>query len=159
MVQWPFKPNEDFQLDFLLTITMKSDHEQLWAFKLLYWELLGPVSARICRLLWQEEHNMSQTKSNILNKESHTTVQSWNNLKVLSCSDCCCCPTSRSRKVKNAEHRPKTSNETMLRETKDFVSYFAAFTLVWVAGRPIVCDTVVVCFSFYRVLVYRISLP
>ena len=30
----------------------------------------------------------------------------------------------------------------MLRDTlKDFVSYFAAFTLVWVAGRPIVCDT------------------
>ena len=36
----------------------------------------------------------------------------------------------------------------MLRETKDFVSYFAEFTLVWVAGRPIVCDTIVVCFSF-----------
>ena len=48
-----------------------------------------------------------------------------------------CCPTSWSRKVKHAKHRPKTSNETMLRETKDFVSYFAAFTLVWVAGRPI----------------------
>ena len=68
------------------------------------------------------------------------------------------CPTSWSRKVKNAKHRPKTSNETMLRETKDFVSCFAAFTLVWVAGRPIVCDTVVVCFSFFRVLVSRISL-
>ena len=64
-----------------------------------------------------------------------------------------CCPTSWSRKVKNAKRRPKT----MLRETKDFVSYFAAFILVWVAGRPIVCDTVVVCFSFFRVLV--ISLP
>ena len=51
------------------------------------------------------------------------------------------------------------SSDLMLRETKDFVSYFAAFTLVWVAGRAIVCDTVVVCFSFYRVLVYRISLP
>ena len=70
-----------------------------------------------------------------------------------------CCPTSWSLKVKNAKHRPKTSNETMLRETKDFVSYFAAFSLVWVAGRPIVCDTVVVCFRFFRVLVYRISLP
>ena len=70
-----------------------------------------------------------------------------------------CCPTSWSRKVKNANHRPKTSDEIMLRETKDFVSYFAAFTLVWVAGQPIVCDIVVVCFSFFRVLVYRILLP
>ena len=70
-----------------------------------------------------------------------------------------CCATSCSRKVKNAKHRPKTSNETMLRGTlKNFVSYIAAFTLVWVAGRPIVCDTVVVCFSFFRVLVSRISL-
>ena len=32
-----------------------------------------------------------------------------------------------SRKVKNARHRPQTSNETRLRDTlKDFVSYFAA---------------------------------
>ena len=31
----------------------------------------------------------------------------------------------------------------MLRDTlNDFVSCFAAFTLVWVAGRPIVCYTV-----------------
>ena len=35
----------------------------------------------------------------------------------------------------------------------------ATHTRVWVAGRPIVCDPVVVCFSFFRVLVYRISLP
>ena len=42
-----------------------------------------------------------------------------------------CCATNWSRKVKNAKHRPKTGNETMLRDTlKDFVSYFAAFTLV-----------------------------
>ena len=35
----------------------------------------------------------------------------------------------------------------MLRETKDFEPNFAAFTLVWVIGRPIVCDTIVICFS------------
>ena len=39
-----------------------------------------------------------------------------------------CCAISWSLKVKNAKYRPKTSNETMLRDMlKDFVSYFAAF--------------------------------
>ena len=55
---------------------------------------------------------------------------------------------------------PKTSNETMLHDTlKEVVSYFAAFTLIWVAGLPIVCYTFVVCFSFFKVLVSRISPP
>ena len=71
-----------------------------------------------------------------------------NNFLILqqSLNEHLCCATSRSRKVKNAKRRPKTSNEKMLRDTlKDFVSYFAAFTLVWVAGLPIVCYTVGVC--------------
>ena len=39
-----------------------------------------------------------------------------------------CCATSWSRKVKNAKHRPKTCNETMLRDKSRFfcISYFAA---------------------------------